>query len=136
MQVTANKNPHGSGTAKSIRHARQGFPSVGRQAIKLNLRIECSIMQIDEIGDSDEFVVIGGTIVAETVDPGGEEAGVGVGAASGGEIRQDAVFAEVRVPEGDVFGDVADAEEAVTGAQEVDAVAVAHERVVEVVDGG
>lgn len=40
------------------------------------------------------------------------------------------------VPEGDVVGDVSDAEEAVAGAEDLNLVAVAHERVGEIGGGG
>ena len=40
-----------------------------------------------------------------------------------------------RVPESDVFGDVGDAEQAVGGAEDANPVAVAHERVGELVGG-
>lgn len=41
------------------------------------------------------------------------------------------VLSKSRVPQRDVIGDVADAEEAVAGTEDLDAVAVAHERVVD-----
>lgn len=135
MQSVVNENPHGPCTAQGVRHAWEGFPSVGSRAVNPNLRIEGAVVQIDVVGDPHEFVVACEGVKAEAVDAGGEEAGIRFRPAGSGEIGENPMLADGRVPESDVVGDVADAEEAVAGAKESDAVAVAHERVVEL-NGG
>lgn len=122
----ADHDAHGPCAAEGVGHAGKIFPGVGFEGVKLDLGIEGAVVEIHKVGNADELVVVGGSIMAEAVDAGCEEGGVGAVEAVSGK---NPVLAEVRVPEGDVVGDVGYTEEAVAGTEDLDAVAVAHERV-------
>lgn len=126
MKGTADQDAHGPRAAEGVGHAREIFPGVGFECVDLDLGIEGAVVEIDKVSNADELVVVGGGIVAEAVDAGCEEGGVRAVEAVSGE---NPVLADVRVPEGDVVGDVGDTDEAVAGTENLDAVAVAHERV-------
>lgn len=126
VEGAGDEDAHGAGAAEGVGHAGEVLPGVGFEGVELDLGIEGAFVEIDEVGNAEELVVIGGGVVAEAVDAGGEEGGFGAVKAVGGE---NTVLAEERVPEGDVVGDIGDAEEAIGGAEDLDAVAVAHQGV-------
>lgn len=126
MKGAADQDAHGPRAAEGVGHAGEILPGVGFEGIELDLGIEGAVVEIYEVGNADELVVVGGGIVAEAVDAGCEEGGVGAVEAVSGK---NTVLAKARVPEGDVVGDVGDTEEAVAGTEDLDAVTVAHERV-------
>lgn len=126
VEGAGDEDAHGAGAAEGVGHAGEVLPGVGFEGVELDLGIEGAFLEIHEVGNAQELVVVGGGVVAEAVDAGGEEGGLGAVEAVGGE---NTVLAEERVPEGDVVGDIGDAEEAIGGAEDLDAVAVAHQGV-------
>lgn len=126
VEGAGDEDAHGAGAAEGVGHAGEVLPGVGFEGVELDLGIEGAFLEIHEVGNAQELVVVGGGVVAEAVDAGGEEGGLGAVEAVGGE---NTVLAEERVPEGDVVSNVGDAEEAVGGAEDLDAVAVAHQGV-------
>lgn len=127
MEVTGDEDAHGTRAAERVGHAREVPPRVGFERVELDLGIEGAVVEIHVVGNAHELVVVM-VILAEAVDTRGKERRF---RSVGGDGGEEAMAADGGVPESDVVGDVGDAEKAVTGTEDFDAVTVTHERVCE-----
>lgn len=106
MKFPGYEDSHGTRAAERVGHAGEILPRVRFKRVELYLGIECTVVEIHEVGNAYNLVVVV-VVVAEAVDARGEERGL---RAVGGDGGEETVAAEEGVPESDVIGNVGDAD--------------------------